>query len=317
MLFINGSPVTSNYDACVRFHINGYHQRTVIQKTENWQDKVWDLVDFYTFGCHFCRLRPAIRTQHFKFVHEVLPLGIQRFREATIKDDALKLCPCCKVTDETPYHFLRCASNPALNSSLSVFRSDVITSDAHPIRYLIADGICHTTTSDLPFSPITDQYPSHFHHQIAAALSSQQLIGWNSAMKGYLAKDWADMAQMDMHQPTRDLRKGETRMKQILGALCQHVRRLWITRNGCIHDSSDALHLSTLAEEVEIKYYHSRPHFLRQGDQHYCQRPLAKILSGAPSTRRRWLRKVKQSSVELTKDGTQHQSLITSFFRPS
>ena len=39
------------------------------------------------------------------------------------------------------------------------------------------------------------------------------------------------------------------------------------------------------------------------------------FLSGPPSTRRRWLRKVKQSSTELTKDGTR-QSLITSFFRP-
>jgi hypothetical protein len=59
---------------------------------------------------------------------------------------------------------------------------------------------------------------------------------------------------------------------------------------------------------------HSRPHLLRTGDQHYCHRPLSKILAGAPATRRRWLRKVKQSTAELTKDGTR-QTLLTNFFR--
>ncbi len=40
---------------------------------------------------------------------------------------------------------------------------------------------------------------------------------------------------------------------------------------------------------------------------------LSKLLSGPTSTRRRWLRKVKQSSAELTKDGTTNQSLIHLF----
>ena len=122
-LYINGSPVTGNYDASVRFHVNGYHQHVEIQKTEHWTDTAWDLVDFYTFGNHFRRLRPLLRTQHFKFVHEVLPLGIQRFREAVRKDDALKRCPCCKVADESHHHFLRCQANPVFESSLARFVS--------------------------------------------------------------------------------------------------------------------------------------------------------------------------------------------------
>ena len=121
------------------------------------------------------------------------------------------------------------------------------------------------------------------------------------------------MAQLDMHGQTRDVRKGETCMRQILTALTQHARRLWVARISCLHDSSDAPNLPPSAETVEIQYYHSRPHLLRLGDQHYCQRSLSKILSGPPATRRRCLRKVKQSSAELTKDGTR-QSLITSFF---
>ena len=171
-------------------------------------------------------------------------------------------------------------------------------------------------TSDLPFSPPIHQYPPHFHPQIESALQSQHHIGWNSAIKGYLSRDWADMAQLDMHKPIRDVGKGEARMKQIVSALCHHVRRLWIARNGCLHDSSADSNLSPSAEALEIQYYHSRPYLLRHGDQHYCHRSLSKLLSGPPSTRRRWLRKVKQSSAELMKDGTTRQSLITTFSVP-
>ncbi len=315
-LYINGSPVTGHYDDCVRFHVNGYHQRIEIQKTEQWNDAAWDLVDFHTFGNHFRKLRPALRTQHFKFIHEVLPLGIQHFREASIKDATLKLCPCCKVSDETHHHFLRCTANPAFASSLSTLRSDVLTNDSHPIRYLIAEGICHVLTSDSTFAPDTHQYNSHFYPGITSALSLQQQIGWNSAVKGFLAREWSELAILDMHTSTRDPRAGHTRMQQIISALCQHTRRLWIARNGCLHDSTSSILLSSAAEAIEIQYYHSRPHLLRPGDQHYCQRPLSKLLEGPPATRRRWLRKVKQSSAALTKDGTTRQSLITSFFSP-
>ena len=76
------------------------------------------------------------------------------------------------------------------------------------------------------------------------------------------------------------------------------------------------IQISLSAEALEIQYYHSRPYLLRHGDQHNCHRSLSKLLSGPPSTRRQWLRKVKQSSAELTKDGTTRQLLITTFFRP-
>jgi hypothetical protein len=227
-LFINGTPVTGHYDDNIRFHVNGYHQRAEIQQTERWEADVWELVDFYTFGKHFRRLRPSLRIQHFKFIHEVLPLGVQRLRESAIKDDSLQRCPCCKISEENHHHFLRCPSNPAFTTRLVALRSEILTSDTHPIQFLIADGIRHTLTSDLPFSPDTHQYPPHLQPLIVAALSSQQRIGWQSAVKGFLTRDWATLAQLDMHRPHKDVRNGESRMMQIISALSTHVRRLWL-----------------------------------------------------------------------------------------
>lgn len=107
-IYINGTPVTSQYDECIRFHVNGYHLRQYVQQRHQWDNRIWDSIDFYTFGKHFKRLRPSHRAQHFKFVHDQLPLGERRFREAPVKDEALKRCPCCRTQDETPRHFLRC-----------------------------------------------------------------------------------------------------------------------------------------------------------------------------------------------------------------
>ena len=155
MIFINGAPITGQYDECVRFHINGYHQRLQIQKTEQWNDKAWGSVDFFTFGRHFRKLCPTHRTQHFKYIHDPLPLGIHRFREARVKDPQLQQCPCCQRTAETYHNFPRCTANPSFAPSLASFRSDVLTSDVHPVRYLLADGICHALSSGLLYEPLT------------------------------------------------------------------------------------------------------------------------------------------------------------------
>lgn len=50
--FINGRPVTGNYDDSIRFHVN-ISQCQDIQKLDG---LTWSLVDFHTFGHHFHRL---------------------------------------------------------------------------------------------------------------------------------------------------------------------------------------------------------------------------------------------------------------------
>ena len=125
------------------------------------------------------------------------------------------------------------------------------------------------------------------------------------------------MAQIDMYRGTRDQRKGEMRMLQIIRALSAHTRRIWLSRNDSLHSPNDeTLDSIRSSETAEIKFYYDRPHLLRTGDQHYCSRSLSMLLAGSPATRRRWLRKVKESTAELTKDGTR-QTLLTNFFSTS
>ena len=316
--YINGVPVVSQFDACVRYHVNGYHYRRYVQDKFGWSDAIWDSIDFYNFGHHLKRLSPGHRSQHLKFLHDYLPLGQRRYREAPIKTDDLKLCPCCRSHEETPYHLLTCTSNPELLSSLATMKSDMLTKDVHPVRYLIHAGIHHWTTqpAGVLFEPLISQYPPHFQELLPRALEEQQAIGWDVALKGYLSTTWSVLAQYGMSSPSREQRLGEQRMRGLLRSFHGHTRRLWISRNSALHSHSDATLMDIRSQEVaEIKFFHNRPELLLSSDRHLCHRSLDRLLSGSSSTRRRWLRMVKRSTAEMTKDGTQ-QSRITNFFAP-
>ena len=114
-----------------------------------------------------------------KLVHDQMPLGKRRYRQATVKDDSLRLCPCCKVQHETNAHLLQREKNPARPSALSKLKSDIRTQDIHPVRYLLSAGLIHwITTPDAPFDPIVSELPPHIQERIQAALSSQARIGW-------------------------------------------------------------------------------------------------------------------------------------------
>jgi hypothetical protein len=56
-----------------------------------------------------------------------------------------------------------------------------------------------------------------------------------------------------MHKGTRDPRKGEMRMRQIISALSANTRRLWLSLNQSLHSPNDAtldsIHLPETAEK--------------------------------------------------------------------
>ena len=315
--YINGIPVVSQFDACVRFHVNGYHYRRYVQAKTKWSDATWKSVDFHNLGHHLKRLSPSHRNQHIKFIHDYLPLGQRRYREAKIPSAELKLCPCCRNTEETTMHLLKCSENPEFLSSLATLKSDILTKDVHPVRYLIYEGLYHWTFNPgALFAPVLSHYPPHFHTLLSQALQEQRAIGWDQALKGYFSKTWSLLAQRGMSDPSCDSHTGEKRMRNILRSLHDHTRRLWLSRNTVLYSDADVTLADIRSQEVaEIKFYHSRPELLLSLDQHLCHRSLSRLLSGSSSTRRRWLRMVKRSSADMTKDGTR-QSRITSFFAP-
>jgi hypothetical protein len=67
------------------------------------------------------------------------------------------------------------------------------------------------------------------------------------------------------------------------------------------------------AETTEITHLHGQPDLLRFSDRYLCSQSLEKLLSATPATRRRWLRRVKQSRAQQQQDGAR-RALITAYF---
>ena len=264
-------------------------------------------------------MSPSHKHNHLKFIHEYLPLGKRRYQDAKVKTEELKLCPCCRSHEVHLNHFLRYSENPDFQASLATLRSDIQTKDVHPVRYIIYyQGLHHWfTTEGIQFSPSLSEYPSKFTELLSKPLTAQATMGgWDKAFKGFLSRKRAALAQHGMHDQSRDRRSGDTRIRCILRGIHAHTRRLWLARNSVLHSENDTILADIRSKEIaEIKYYHSRPHLLFAADQHYCECSLSRLISASSSTRRRWLKNVKRSSAELTKDGTR-QARITNFFAP-
>ena len=224
------------------------------------------------------------------------------------------LCPCCRVQPETPTHLLQCSVND-LTLSLDQLRKDLWTADIHPVRYVLFEGIQHWSLGhEAPFRPATSQYPSHLQPLIEEAVRRQNIIGWYQALKGYLSKQWHILAMHCMDSTKLDQGAASQRIQSVLQSVQDHTRRFCISRNSVLHSSEIADMADIRSQEIaEIKFYHSHLHLLLSTDQHHSQRSLSRLLSASSSTRRSWLRIVKHSSAELTKDGTR-QTRLTSFF---
>jgi hypothetical protein len=313
---INGKRLTSQYDACVRFHINGYHLRTYLQEKHGWSNIEWDLIDFHVFGRHFRQLQPHKQATWMKFVHDQLPLGERRYKQATEKASSLRKCPCCKTSNETISHLLQCTSNPEFLSSLSTLHDDLCKTEAHPVRHLLYAGIHHhATRGSTPFHPSTDSYPHHLHPLIQECLISQAKIGWDQATKGFFSVRWRELASRAMFQTnSMDPIKGQSCMRAIADGIYEHNIRLWKSRNEILHSREDIdLQSIRSAETAEISKLYEQPDSLCFSDRYLCSRSLEGLLRSTPATRRRWLRRVKASRDMHIKDGSR-QVLLTSCF---
>jgi hypothetical protein len=183
----NGQQITSQYDKCIRYHINGYHLRQYLQRRRQWSDIVWESIDFDLCGKHYRRLSFSRQIQHMK-LH--LPLGKRRHQISQSKDWALAMCPCCGQADETAGHLTRCQSNEAHKEGRRKLLRDRSESAPHLMRWLMFDGISNwQATGSSLFSPSLHVYPPHMKYQVVKVASSQSAIGWDNALKNFVSND--------------------------------------------------------------------------------------------------------------------------------
>lgn len=258
---INGIRIQSQFDPCIRFHVNGYHLRQFMQSKNQWPNSVWKEIDFKSFGSHFHSLPQHQQTSHIKHVHDQQPLGRRRNRQAPIPDPILEKCPCCNHPTEDKRHLLTCTHNPDAKTATLTFRKTILPKhDIQPLRYLLTDGIQHWIEHfDQPFQPTIDTFPPHLQESIRNAISSQERIGWKHLLNGFLSTEWCSLASLDMTSPTNlDPAKGLQRLRTSISAIHDFTRTLWTARNSVLRAATQktALQSARTAEQVEVSYYH-------------------------------------------------------------
>lgn len=316
-IVLNGTRLTSQIDECIRYHINGYQMRLHMQSKRHWSNRTWDQVDFDLFGKHYQRMSSPMQVFKTKLSHDQLPLGKTRLHRSAVHDHNISLCPCCGTHSEDVNHFLRCPSNNAITSGLHALLKDSKFPDSHPIRRVLHDGIRHWITDQkVAFQPSIDGYPPEMQASIRLAIQSQSSIGWDNAIRGFLSKEWTDLASRTLLAPRKlDLHNGRRRMQSITNSLFEYARSTWVFRNECLHGRDEQKKRAILtAEEAEIRQYYTNQTMLHFDDRYLCDKNLDTLLNSSTTNKRRWLRRARLSKTRQDTDG-QRQCMITSFFQ--
>jgi hypothetical protein len=233
-----------------------------------------------------------------------------------VKDEQLLLCPCCKVSTETVTHVLQCPSNPSKENAIKEFRKELSPKDPHLVFILIKEGVHQWLESNYHPEVDYDQFPPHLREGLRSAVSSQEEIGWGTALRGYMSIEWRQVASCDMGgNPATNEGQGMQRMRAIHKAMHNLTQTLWRSRNQALHGSQEVeMRNIRQAELTEIIEYHQNPDLVPAGDRHYCAQTVDSLLRRAPSTRRRWLRHMRLARLRFKTDG-KNQRMITNYFR--
>ena len=313
---INGMRLVSQVEESIRFHINGYQLRLYTQSKYRWSNSTWNRIDVEVLGRFFRKLSPAKQAAQTKFIYDQWNTGKVRYQNAKVKDCTLKICPCCRESDETPTHVLRCSQNPAHLTSVQQFKQQMSPAEQHPVYQILKAGILAWIDGCDDYQPQVSEFPTKFHDSIRVASRDQKDIGWHNALKGYLSVEWRTMAACDMYGSSQQQTgQGFQYIQRILQALHKMTQAKWQGRNQTLHNGKDSDNQRIRdAEFMEITELYRQADRLRPSDRHYCEQPLSVIIKKNPSSRRRWLRYVRQSQAR-AHEGRLRQTVLTSYFR--
>jgi hypothetical protein len=326
-LSINGRRFPGQWDTNLRWYINGSYMKHYLQCKHQWTDRTWEKIDFVTVESQFRHLSASEKTQRFKFVHDLQPLGYREAKMSPHTGYDLDKCPCCHIAPETQFHLLHCSKNPEYTAArLGILTGGSNYKEAHEFVTVATDCLMQwmdeptkTPNISTPSSPTITSYSKllkpHMLQILETALADQKEIGWMNFIRGYTAKAWRTLASTHMeHESIETLAEGHRRMGSITQKLHELITLTWKGRNETLHkDNTNQKVLVRTLEDAEISEYFGHPDLILEHDRHYCTGSLSNVLKSKPSNRRRWLMRVRRSRAAMLQDH-QRQQHITSFF---
>jgi hypothetical protein len=209
---------------------------TYIHKKHNICSAKLDMINTGGLQSYLGKLKIAQRASVVKLIHNWIPTNALLYKQGC--SDTL-LCPRCHNAPEDTDHILTCGEKVASNT-----RQQILYEMLHKMMKLNT-SIYILSTFENKFSNLLRVKPRHayplpesFHTYpsplISRATRSQNLIGWNNFLKGYISKHWK--SAQDASTSSRIPGTKRDRWDIDVTALAiDLLRKLWEDRNVYVH----------------------------------------------------------------------------------
>jgi hypothetical protein len=318
-IIVNGQRVTANVTEAIRYHISGTKMRKFLQEQRPaWSDGVWEDIALTSLGVAFKKLQLNNRFKVHKLLIGWLNTGHQR---SVITKGADSRCPSCGQEDEDQEHVLRCKDRRIRKIRYQAaikLRANIVTTKGGSTTWSVLhrcilawlDGTQADITQALKALPMSNV----LRKILSTAITGQERIGWNFALRGYLSSAWIE-AQMYENPKSNKMGLQTQWLPSIISQLWKFYLAMWEARNEILHgrDTTNTnIRDSSVDERVRTIY--SIQEDFAVSDQVLFDMPLQLRLSTSIQSKKHWLTLVGRYKQTTATRKVGNQPLITRFF---
>ena len=305
----DGQVLTTKIGRKIRELRHTANLRKYIQEKEEWEDAVFDSVDWPAFKACLGRLSVHKRINVTKYVFNWQNTGRQKQlfenSQALIERRILQdvgTCPMGCGQHEDSQHYLRCPKlhdARAIDSGFGRLQKWMKKADTHPeMRVILTVGLQHWTTHQIP-KEIWDLTDSQDRDLLEDATYEQNQIGWGNMFKGRISIIWGGIQMRHYTKQHKD-----TGLPKHLSATwwaSEFLRQVvymslnaWQHRNNFLHDrDATEKKMDARREAVEtMAHWYNKQSQFPSVDQHHFARTFLDRCTDTTAQIRLWIGKI-------------------------
>lgn len=260
-LCVGGRMITNNVRSRLQYAAMSIDMEDYLRHRNEWDNATLRNIDWEHFDVSLTRVFKASRTKFSRVIkmnHDIQNTGRQKklFSIGRHGPEAIDLCPCCMLHEETTMHLYQCRS-PAVRSLLKSrldeleekLRQRHMPSAMWTAIRLGVESYCNTEAPPAP-------RPSDALYR---AVKAQHEIGWNNFLKGRVTVEWGQfMGGIYTTTPSLRIRESRRRfMTTMIECLWDLYDTLWKHQCDLMHNNTDVNALSTLEVDRRIAFFFS------------------------------------------------------------
>ena len=263
--------------------------RTYIKEKENWEDTVFDTVDWPAFESCLKRLTIHKRINVTKYIFNWQNTGRQKqlFENSQAIHENREprnvgYCPMGCGQQEDSQHYLRCTKlhdTRAIDRSFGDLQKWMKKMNTHPeMEIILLLGLRHWTTHDQP-KEIWTLSDSKDRDRLEEAIYEQNQIGWGNVFKGRISTIWGDiqmehsLRQYPDTEPPKHL-SATWWASEFLRQVIYMSLHVWQHRNDFLHDreaTESRMNARQDAVEAMADWYNKKHQFPLTDQTHFAR----------------------------------------------